>query len=40
MPVATGASGVGDTSAVGLAVAAMDAFGPKRAAPVHILEGE
>jgi transketolase len=39
VPVATGASGVGDTSAVGLAVAAMDAFGPK-GPRVHILEGE
>ncbi|MDE2491745.1 MAG: hypothetical protein KGM24_12940 [Elusimicrobia bacterium] len=39
VPVATGASGVGDTSAVGLALAAMDVFGP--AGPrVHILEGE
>lgn len=39
VPVATGASGVGDTSAVGLAVAQADAFGlngPK----LHILEGE
>lgn len=39
VPVATGASGVGDTSAVGLAVAAMDAFGPQ-GPRVHILEGE
>jgi transketolase len=39
VPIATGASGVGDTSAVGLAVAAMDAFGPK-GPRVHILEGE
>ena len=39
VPVATGASGVGDTSAVGLALAAMDAFGSK-GPRVHILEGE
>lgn len=39
VPVATGASGVGDTSAVGLAVAAMDAFG-KDGPKIHILEGE
>jgi transketolase len=39
VPVATGASGVGDASAVGLAIAAMDAFGPK-GPRVHILEGE
>jgi len=39
VPLATGASGVGDTSAVGLALAAMDAFGPK-GPRVHILEGE
>lgn len=39
VPLATGASGVGDTSAVGLAIAAMDAFGP-RGPRVHILEGE
>ncbi len=39
VPVATGASGVGDTSAVGLALAAMDAFGPQ-GPRVHILEGE
>jgi transketolase len=39
VPLATGASGVGDTSAVGLAVATMDAFGPK-GPRVHILEGE
>lgn len=39
VPVATGASGVGDTSAVGLALAAMDAFGPS-GPRVHILEGE
>ncbi len=39
VPVATGASGVGDTSAVGLALAAMDAFGVK-GPKVHILEGE
>ena len=37
--VATGASGVGDCSAVGLAISAMDAFGPK-GPRVHILEGE
>lgn len=39
VPVATGASGVGDTSAVGLAIAQMDAFGPK-GPRLHILEGE
>ena len=39
VPVATGASGVGDCSAVGLALAAMDAFGPQ-GPRVHILEGE
>ncbi len=39
VPVATGASGVGDCSAVGLALSAMDAFGPK-GPRVHILEGE
>lgn len=39
VPVATGASGVGDTSAVGLALAAMDAFGAK-GPRIHILEGE
>ena len=39
VPVATGASGVGDTSAVGLALSAMDAFGAK-GPRVHILEGE
>ena len=39
VPVATGASGVGDTSAVGLAIAAADAFGLK-GPRVHILEGE
>ncbi len=39
VPVATGASGVGDASAVGLAIAAMDAFGAK-GPRVHILEGE
>jgi transketolase len=39
VPVATGASGVGDTSAVGLAVAAADAFGV-HGPRVHILEGE
>ncbi|HXS99326.1 MAG TPA: hypothetical protein VN915_01480 [Elusimicrobiota bacterium] len=39
VPLATGASGVGDTSAVGLALAAMDAFGPQ-GPRVHILEGE
>jgi len=39
VPVATGASGVGDTSAVGLALAQMDAFG-KDGPRLHILEGE
>jgi len=39
VPVATGASGVGDTSAVGLAVAAADAFGV-HGPRIHILEGE
>lgn len=39
VPVATGASGVGDTSAVGLAIAQMDAFGAK-GPKLHILEGE
>lgn len=39
VPVATGASGVGDTSAVGLALAAMDVFGPQ-GPRIHILEGE
>ncbi|OGS38859.1 MAG: hypothetical protein A2506_07755 [Elusimicrobia bacterium RIFOXYD12_FULL_66_9] len=39
VPVATGASGVGDCTGVGLALAAMDAFGA--AGPrVHLLEGE
>ncbi len=39
VPVATGASGVGDCSAVGLALASADAFGT--AGPrIHILEGE
>ncbi len=35
----TGASGVGDASAIGLALAAADAYG-KNAPRVHILEGE
>ncbi len=39
VPAATGASGVGDTTAVGLAIAAMDAFGAK-GPRIHILEGE
>ena len=39
VPVATGASGVGDASGVGLALAAMDAFGPQ-GPRIHILEGE
>ncbi len=39
VPLSTGASGVGDASAVGLALAAMDAFGPQ-GPRVHILEGE
>lgn len=39
VPVATGASGVGDCTGVGLALAAMDAFGPK-GPRVHLLEGE
>jgi len=39
VPVATGASGVGVCSAVGLALASMDAFGPK-GPRIHILEGE
>ncbi|MDX6768278.1 MAG: hypothetical protein SF051_01995, partial [Elusimicrobiota bacterium] len=39
VPVATGASGVGDTSAVGLAIAQADAFGLK-GPRLHILEGE
>lgn len=39
VPVATGASGVGDCSAVGLALAAMDAFGAS-GPRIHILEGE
>jgi transketolase len=39
VPVATGASGVGDTSAVGLGLALMDAFGSK-GPRLHILEGE
>ena len=40
VPVATGASGVGLGSAVGLAIAALDAFGEADAPRIHALEGE
>jgi transketolase len=39
VPLATGASGVGVTAGVGLALAALDAYGPK-APRIHLLEGE
>ena len=39
VPVATGASGVGVTAGVGLALAAIDAYGPQ-APRIHLLEGE
>ena len=39
VPMATGASGVGLTSAVGLAIGALDVYGSK-APRVHVLEGE
>src|SRR5262249_19630710 len=39
VPLATGASGVGVASSIGLALAARDYFGPQ-APVVHILEGE
>ena len=38
--VASGPSGVGVPASVGLAMAAMDAYGPEKAPRVHILEGE
>jgi transketolase len=41
VPVATGASGVGVCAGVGLALAALDAYGAGAAAPrIHLLEGE
>jgi transketolase len=40
VPLATGASGIGDCSGLGLALGAMDAFGPKAAPRVHLIEGE
>ncbi|MCX5795820.1 MAG: hypothetical protein NTY77_10030, partial [Elusimicrobia bacterium] len=39
VPLATGASGVGVTAGVGLALAALDAYGPE-APRIHLLEGE
>lgn len=39
VPLATGASGVGVAAGFGLALAALDAYGP-RAPRVHLLEGE
>ncbi len=39
VPLATGASGVGVTMGVGLALAAIDAYGPQ-APLIHLLEGE
>jgi len=38
--LATGASGVGMPASIGLAMGAMDLYGPGRAPRVHILEGE
>ncbi len=40
VPVATGASGVGLASAVGLALGLLDHHGPHAAPRVHVLEGE
>jgi len=38
--IATGASGVGDPAAIGLALGLMDLYGPNAAPKVHIIEGE
>ena len=38
--VATGASGVGVPAAIGLALGAMDTYGPDAAPQVHMIEGE
>jgi transketolase len=40
VPIATGASGVGVPAALGLALAAIDVYGPEAAPRVHIIEGE
>lgn len=38
--IASGPSGVGDTSSFGLALGALESYGPEKAPWVHVLEGE
>lgn len=38
--IASGPSGVGDTSSFGLALGALETYGPEKAPKVHVLEGE
>lgn len=38
--IASGPSGVGDTSSFGLALGALESYGPQNAPRVHVLEGE